>query len=42
MGTESERTEELVDSKGVKRDEKGRVRFRTLEKNKSGTSSDDE
>lgn len=34
--------EELSESKGVKRDKDGRLRFRTIEVNKGGKSSDDE
>lgn len=34
--------QDLRESDGVKRDEEGRLRFRTLEVNKGGTSSNDE
>lgn len=34
--------ERVLRTKGVKKDEKGRVRFRTLGADKSGTSDNDE
>lgn len=42
MGRDSVDNDTLLATEGVKRDEKGRVRFRALEQSKSGDSSDDE
>lgn len=38
----SESDESVLSTKGVKKDEKGRVRFRTLGADKSGKSDNDE
>lgn len=38
----SDETDELLETRGVKRDDEGRVRFRTLEFNKSGEPVDED
>jgi len=42
MADSSDREEAVLETEGVKRDEKGRVRFRALEQSKSGDSREDE
>lgn len=38
----SDEVDDLLETRGVKRDEEGRVRFRTIEANKSGEPGDED